>query len=393
MKIVYIANPWFLDFSIEYIKELQANVELHVLLIVNRYKLKSTILNINSFPKNATILDFRELSAEIDNYEAFLPYIEKCKSFKVFMFPDKSLSFSSIQRCYELSKYIDTVDPSIIHFDDLSLQLISLSFFLRSRRMLANVHDPEPHSGEGDWRRTLVRRFFYPKLEGFVLFSNYSKRRFLELYKPNQNVYELSLTPYYFYTQYQSPQNLIEKSVGEVVLLFFGRISKYKGIDELLQAFEKIRIKHKNVSVVIAGKGDYAYQIPTSLQSELGKSVKIINRYITNDELSNLMGLADVVVCPYRDSTQSGVVMTAFAFRKPVIASRVGGLYEGISEGNGIVYSLDEYGGLEKSIDSFLTNSSLDFVSEKLESTSKWNVNKLLRIYSDINNNGKFSSI
>lgn len=111
-------------------------------------------------------------------------------------------------------------------------------------------------------------------------------------------------------------------------LLFLGRIAEYKGIRFLLEAIETIfKKKNTNIDLIIAGSGridKYKNKI-----DELG--ITLLNRHLTNEEITSLIKNTKIVVLPYTDVTQSGVIMTTFAFNKPVIASAIGSFKEIIS--------------------------------------------------------------
>ena len=117
---------------------------------------------------------------------------------------------------------------------------------------------------------------------------------------------------------------------GEKTILFWGRISPYKGIEYLLEAMEAIHKQIPNVRLVIAGGGRLYFDYSPYKSRDY---IKLINRYITMEELGELLSSATVVVCPYTDATQSGVVMSAFTYQKPVVGTNVGGLPEMIDNG------------------------------------------------------------
>jgi glycosyltransferase involved in cell wall biosynthesis len=119
------------------------------------------------------------------------------------------------------------------------------------------------------------------------------------------------------------------------VLLFFGYVRKYKGLDVLLRALPLIRKERPNVKLLIAGE---FYDEPsqyTSLIAELGLEphVKLINRFIPNEEVRRFYDVCDVVVQPYRSATQSGILNIAYGFGTPAIVTRVGGLEEFMEDG------------------------------------------------------------
>ncbi len=119
------------------------------------------------------------------------------------------------------------------------------------------------------------------------------------------------------------------------VILFFGYVRKYKGLDILLKAFPKILQKFPNTFLLIVGE---FYDNPDSyfkLIEELNipERVKVINQFVPNEEVAKYYLLSDIVVLPYRSATQSGILNVAYGFNKPVIVTNVGGLAEFVIEG------------------------------------------------------------
>ena len=118
------------------------------------------------------------------------------------------------------------------------------------------------------------------------------------------------------------------------VALFFGFVRPYKGLSVLLRAAAQV-IQRLPFHLLIVGEfwhggSDYRRTI-TDLGIE--SNTTVVDRYVPDEELGLYFAAADVVVMPYLASVQSGVLALAQAFQKPVIASRVGGLEEGIVDG------------------------------------------------------------
>jgi glycosyltransferase involved in cell wall biosynthesis len=116
----------------------------------------------------------------------------------------------------------------------------------------------------------------------------------------------------------------------EKIILFFGFIRKYKGLDILLDAMKILKDKNANqfIKLLIAGEF-YGDRKPYDTQiEELGIKDDLILRtdFITDSEVKYYLCAADVVVQPYRDATQSGVTPLAYHFEKPMIVTNVGGL-------------------------------------------------------------------
>ncbi|MDP4200493.1 MAG: glycosyltransferase [Bacteroidota bacterium] len=119
-------------------------------------------------------------------------------------------------------------------------------------------------------------------------------------------------------------------------ILFFGYIRKYKGLDILLRAMPLILKKLPELRLVIAGEfyGDEAeyrklieeLQIPSN-------NLVLATDYIANDEVAKYFSASNAVVLPYRDATQSGIVLIAYNFDTPAIVTDVGGLAEVVPDG------------------------------------------------------------
>jgi glycosyltransferase involved in cell wall biosynthesis len=118
------------------------------------------------------------------------------------------------------------------------------------------------------------------------------------------------------------------------VILFFGYVRPYKGLADLLQA----------LAIAKAGSWDQLYVVgefyepraryeSALAQPALRGKVRVIDRYVANEEVANYLAAADVVALPYRSATGSGIAQVAFGGGTPVIATRAGGLEEVVDEG------------------------------------------------------------
>ncbi|MCL4281427.1 MAG: glycosyltransferase [Flavobacteriales bacterium] len=116
------------------------------------------------------------------------------------------------------------------------------------------------------------------------------------------------------------------------VLLFFGLIRDYKGLDLLIDAFLKLDPRYH---LVIAGEpyGDFS-RYETQIAAHPRKAdIRVHARFINDAEVPLFFSAADAVVLPYRSATQSGITAIAHHFGVPVVATDVGGLQETIRDG------------------------------------------------------------
>jgi len=124
-----------------------------------------------------------------------------------------------------------------------------------------------------------------------------------------------------------------ELSLEGYVLLFFGFVRPYKGLQTLLDALPRVR-KHRPVTLLVVGefwkgKDEYLSQIR---RLGIQDCVRVIDRYIPNEELGTYFVSADLVVQPYLAATGSGICQLAYGFDKPVIATTVGSLAEVVQD-------------------------------------------------------------
>ncbi len=131
---------------------------------------------------------------------------------------------------------------------------------------------------------------------------------------------------------------------GQTVLLFFGFIRDYKGLDLLMRAYADERIDKSKVRLVVAGEFYNNGQKYRDLEQQLGLENKIDWRttFISDYAVKGYFCAADLIVQPYKSATQSGVTQIAYHFCKPMLVTRVGGLAEIVPDGKvGYVVDVD----------------------------------------------------
>jgi glycosyltransferase involved in cell wall biosynthesis len=137
------------------------------------------------------------------------------------------------------------------------------------------------------------------------------------------------------------------------VILCFGLIRPYKGVDVLLEAFRPI----EGAELWVVGR-----PLGTSLDrlhelaGEARGAVRLVPRFVPDRELAAYFRRADLVVLPYRDAEQSGVLFTALAFGKPIVMSDVGGFAEVAAHGAGCLVPPGEPAALRQEIERLLAD-------------------------------------
>ncbi len=118
------------------------------------------------------------------------------------------------------------------------------------------------------------------------------------------------------------------------VLLFFGQVRPYKGLEYLIDALPHV-LAEMECTLLIVGE---FYWGETHCRQRierlgLGRYVRIVNRYVPNEEVEDYFAAADLLVLPYVTASQSGVLQIARSFDLPAVATRVGGLPDQLSDG------------------------------------------------------------
>lgn len=357
MRIVYYIYPSYLDASLGFIQAMSEKIDLHVILEVAPESRKSTIIDISNV----------SLPSGVQPAESFLErmfpanvlsYWKRVKSTHMVVYNQaRSTHPETLFRGWQVAQLIHQIKPDLIHFDDISFRASFGTIFYHDIPMIVGVHDPEPHSGEHNWRRDVARKLVYPKANYFVLHNQFQKDTFSQIYNiSKKNIDVIPLGTYEIYRNWMNPHIVSE----EKNILFFGRISEYKGLDVLLNAAKRVCQEVDNVTLNIVGKLSQGYSLPIFPELPNGGKINFIERYVSIEELVEYFQKATCVVCPYVDATQSGVVLVAYAFDKPIIASRVGGLPEYIVDGQtGILFSPKDAASLAQNLILILTNKEI----------------------------------
>jgi glycosyltransferase involved in cell wall biosynthesis len=191
-------------------------------------------------------------------------------------------------------------------------------------------------------------RYFLRQCHGFITMSDQVSRdlRLFEKLKPTIQV------AHPLYDHFGSPvsKETARAKLGlgatDKIVLFFGFIRPYKGLDLLLQAMADERITQQGIKLLIAGEYYENAQPYLALMDRLQLGERIIchTHFIADTDVRYYLCAADVVVQPYKQATQSGVTPLAYHFEKPMIVTRVGGLADAVPhERAGLVCEPDSH--------------------------------------------------
>lgn len=346
MVVLYYTSTNFLDVAIETIRSIKDSVELYVVIEISPNSKKGTIINVDDLNQFDDIENCEDVIGA-EQWIYLKKYFEGVKK-AVFLIHKNKRIFSpeSFRTANKLGRYIKKLNPDAIHFDTITERALGLYPYIRSKKIFITVHDPKPHSGEYSWKK-LVRKFvFYRLASGYFFYSEFARNQF----KKNNIAVTAPTHVIRFQPVTYLSQFLKNDRCAHNTILFFGRISLYKGVDMLLEAIPKVLKKYPQEKFVIAGNPELHYKFEPGRIRQYQDNIELITRYLSTEELILHLQNAKFIVCPYRDATQSGVLMTAIAAGKAVVATNVGAFPE---------YIKDNVNGL-------LTQASVDSIAEKI---------------------------
>lgn len=244
---------------------------------------------------------------------------------------------NQLERWKRLHQLVRTLQPAIVHLHNPLSKLDFLHFrHLRhiGPRFAYTAHDPKPDTGTTwfDWARFREADVIFvhsTNAETDLLAGGIEKSKIARIDHGNYLK---------FCRDVDLPRGEAKRLLGlpssARVLLFFGTILPYKGLDVLLEAFSLMSPQHPDLYLIVAGEPleDFTpYRRDIERFGLRGRTILDL-RYIPFDEFPKYFLSADAVVFPYRNIYQSGVLQLAYGFGRPVAATNVGGLRELIEQ-------------------------------------------------------------
>ncbi|WP_157887192.1 glycosyltransferase family 4 protein [Hymenobacter sp. PAMC 26628] len=309
-KLIVITSEDLLDVDMPIVKEIHGYYDFIWIVILKGYGWFSEV----------TIRDFCEKN---DIKYRLLFQNLKLKNPQIIFFHLKLLIFlKSLNADLIYDSYLGTPH----------LHLLS-SFFLNKKKFVIAIHDVVQHYNMNHRAiRSLYYNFLMKRYDNIHLFSANQKKQFLTKYsgyKKNLLIAPLCLKDFGSMEELNNRNNDGEK----VDFIFFGIIRENKGLDILIKAVNMLSKKYGKFSVTIAGKAADSYWniCENLIEDKSFYNLKI--RTIDKNEVANLFRTARFLVLPYRDITQSGVLLTSYNYNVPVIASNLPGFEEYIENG------------------------------------------------------------
>ncbi len=210
----------------------------------------------------------------------------------------------------------------VVHFQWLTVQPLDVHLLPRDRPLVLTAHDVLPREPRAGQLR--AQRRLYDRVDAVVVHSHHGRERLVvDLEVPAEKVHVIHHGAFDYLTrlEHEDPLPAAMREVERPVVLFFGLLRPYKGLDVLLEAWRGIG----DAELWVVGHP----RMPLGpLHARATPTVRFFPEFVPDALLPALFRRADLVVLPYREIDQSGVLYTALAFGRPLLLSAVGGFPE-----------------------------------------------------------------
>ena len=236
----------------------------------------------------------------------------------------------------------------------------------------------------------IFTKYFVKNCDGFIAMSKVVLND-LSIFTQNLNK---AYSPHPMYENYGDPISIdlarkkLNLNPHDKIILFFGLIRHYKGLDILLEALAAPEIRNQGIKLLIAGEfyDDKNFYLQLIKKLNLQDHVIVHDKFIPNDEVRDYFCAANLVAQTYRNATNSGVTMVGYFYEKPMLVTNVGGLSE-IVPNEFCGYVVENNCALisEKVVDFFANNRENEFVKNVKIEKKKYEwiefINSLLTLY------------
>jgi glycosyltransferase involved in cell wall biosynthesis len=239
-------------------------------------------------------------------------------------------AFKLAEHASDMLRFRRAVDADVVHYQWLTVPVLDAGLLpsRRPRVMTAHYVLP-PRAGR---RRVAAARRVFGRMDAVIAHSEHGAaalRDRLGLDPARVRVVPHGAFDYLTRLPQERPlPTELEGAEGPVVL-FFGLLRPYKGVDTLLEAFARV----DGAELWIVGNPRMDVEPLRHLAAEARGRVRFVTRFVDETEIPPIFRRADLVVLPYRDAEHSGVLYTGLAFGKPLVLSAVGGFPEVAARG------------------------------------------------------------
>lgn len=291
---------------------------------------------LKSIGKNVTLLTSEKNELQEINRE-----------FSVALIFNRSQTF--FKQWYVLLRYLTKNRIDILHMQNTISARRDIIFLILLKlmhvRVIYTAHDLMPHDREerdAKWMR-FAFRCIYNLADRIIVHSDFDTLILKNEFKiEEQKIDKIEHGNYDFFpTENIQKMNNLRNNFGisedDKVMLCFGSIRRYKGIDKLIDSYVDFRMKGKRLKILVVGRNldvQYTDEIKEIIsKNRLADDIIVNDKYVLFEDIRNYFMIADIVALPYEHIHDSGVLRIAFSCEKPLLSTKVGAFNEYIIEG------------------------------------------------------------
>jgi len=239
------------------------------------------------------------------------------------------LPFKAAEHLPDMLRFRRAVDADVVHYQWLTIPPLDVRLPPPQRPRLMTAHYVlPPHPSR---RQVRSARRVFGSMDAIVAHSEHGAARLRdEVGLDPAKVRVIPHGAFDYLTKLPEEKPLpseLEGAAGTVIL-FFGLLRPYKGIENLLEAFRQVSRGNRNVELWIVGNPRMDVAPLRELAAEADGRVRFVTRFVEDTEIPAIFRRADLLALPYLDAEHSGVLYTGLAFGKPMVLSAVGGFPE-----------------------------------------------------------------
>jgi len=260
--------------------------------------------------------------------EPYLSMLDPAVDLQPFGKPRLRQAFRQMRMVHTILRCVRRFDPDVVHIQKGHFGLNLALPVVRRYPLVFTIHDPRHHVGDEESKKTpqIILDSGYRRADRVIVHCRRLKQVVVDrLGIPSEIIHvvpHIALGDDTVRSHVQEDEHLV---------LFFGRIWEYKGLEYLIRAEPLISAQVPHARIIIAGRGeDLARYRRMMVHPE---RFTVYNEYVSDGKRAELFRRASVVVLPYIEASTSGVIPVAYTFAKPVVATAVGCLPEMVEHG------------------------------------------------------------
>lgn len=252
---------------------------------------------------------------------SYLPLLNQQVQFEAFHKPRLRQPLKQIWTVLKLVRRLRKFRPDVIHFQNGHLYFNLALPWLKKFPVVITIHDARQHLGDNESGHTpqWIMDYGFRQADQVIVHG----RSLIETVVQELGFEgcQVHLIPHVAIGETQSPVAITDDRQS---ILFFGRIWEYKGLEYLIRAAPQVVAEFPQAKFIIAGRGEDMQRYRRLMHDE--NCFEVHNGWISDDQRSGLFAAASLVVLPYIEASQSGVIPIAYAYEKPVVVTNIGGL-------------------------------------------------------------------